>query len=97
MNKSLLTQYFLRAGKMEGYTFLILLFIAMPVKYLWDIPEWVRIFGMVHGVLFIIFIVIIYLMVNEKLLNGKKAAIAFGLSLIPFGTFFLNRLVENKN
>ncbi len=96
MNKSLLTLYFLRSGKMEGYSFLLLLFVAMPLKYIWEMPEWVRIVGMVHGVLFIIFGVIIYLMVHEKILNGKKAAIAFGLSLLPFGTFFLEKLVKKN-
>lgn len=82
---------------MEGYSFLLLLFVAMPLKYIWEMPEWVRIVGMVHGVLFIIFGVMIYLMVNEKNFNGKKAALAFLLSLLPFGTFFLNRLLGNKN
>jgi integral membrane protein len=93
MNKSLLTQYFLRAGKIEGYSFLLLLMVAMPLKYIWEQPEWVRIVGMIHGVLFLIFIVLIYLMVNEKLLNIKKAIFAFLLSIIPFGTFFLKKLL----
>ena len=41
----------------EGISFLILLFIAMPLKYLANMPEPVKLFGMMHGVLFVLFIV----------------------------------------
>lgn len=96
MNKNLLTQYFLRSGKIEGYSYLLLLFIAMPLKYIWKIDEWVRIIGMVHGVLFVIFMVMIYLMISNKIFDVKKGVIAFLLSLVPFGTFFLHKLVDGK-
>ena len=77
MNKSLLTQYFLRSGKIEGYSYLLLLLVAMPLKYIWDIPEWVRIIGMVHGVLFVIFMVMIFLMIQKKVFSLTKGIIAF--------------------
>lgn len=93
MNKYLVTQYFLRSGKIEGYSYLLLLLVAMPLKYIWDMPEWVRIIGMVHGVLFVIFLVMIYLMIQQKIFDIKKGIIAFLLSLVPFGTFFLDRLL----
>ena len=41
----------------EGISFLILLFIAMPLKYLANMPEPVKLFGMMHGVLFVLFII----------------------------------------
>jgi len=96
MNKSLLTIYFLRSGKIEGYSYLLLLLVAMPLKYIWDIPEWVRIIGMVHGVLFVIFMVMIFLMIQKKVFSLSKGIIAFLLSLVPFGTFFLHKLIDEK-
>ena len=96
MNKSLLTQYFLRSGKIEGYSYLLLLLVAMPLKYIWDIPEWVRIIGMVHGVLFVIFIVMIFLMIQKKVFSLTNGIIAFLLSIVPLGTFFLHKLLNEK-
>ena len=96
MNKSLLTSYFLRSGKIEGYSYLLLLLVAMPLKYIWDIPEWVKIIGMVHGVLFVIFIVMIFFMIQKKVFSVANGIIAFLLSLVPFGTFFLYKLLNEK-
>ena len=43
-------------ARAEGISFLVLLFVAMPLKYIWDDPSWVRIVGMAHGVLFVAYI-----------------------------------------
>lgn len=88
-----LTQRFLLIGKLEGYSYLALLLIAMPLKYLADIPLAVRIAGSVHGALFIAFVVVIFMMYRKKLLTTENASYAFLLSLIPFGTFFLRKLL----
>jgi|LakMenEpi03Aug12_release.lakeMendotaPanAssembly.Ray.scaffolds.fasta_scaffold629893_2 integral membrane protein len=83
---------FLLVGKLEGYSYLILLFIAMPLKYFFDIPEAVRITGMLHGVLFVGFIFTIVVLFSNKIFNIKQGFLAFVLSLIPFGTLYLKRL-----
>ena len=88
-----LIQRFLQIGKLEGYSYLALLLIAMPLKYLADMPLAVRIAGSVHGALFVAFVVIILLMLNKKLITLENAIYAFLLSLIPFGTFFLRKLL----
>ena len=49
----------------EGYSYLILLFIAMPLKYLLGIAMAVKIAGMAHGVLFIMLIGFLVLAYNE--------------------------------
>lgn len=87
------TRQFLRIGKTEVYSFLFLLFIAMPVKYILHHPILVRIGGSVHGILFIAFLFMINRMLKEKRLNGRQAARALLLSLLPFGTFFLKKLL----
>ena len=46
-------------GYLEGTSFLLLLFIAMPLKYMLDIPEGVKYIGMAHGILFITYIIIL--------------------------------------
>ncbi len=45
----------------EGVSFLILLFIAMPLKYIWGQPSAVKNFGTVHGLLFILYILYVLL------------------------------------
>jgi integral membrane protein len=91
-NASLIQNY-LTVGKIEGYSYLALLFIAMPLKYLADMPLAVRIAGSVHGVLFVAFVIFIILMLRKKQLSFENAIYAFMLSLIPFGTFFLKKVL----
>jgi integral membrane protein len=88
-----LTKNYLTVGKIEGYSYLALLFIAMPLKYLADIPTAVRIAGSLHGVLFVAFVVFIILMLVKKQLSVENAIYAFMLSLVPFGTFFLKKVL----
>jgi integral membrane protein len=88
-----ITNWFLRIGKIEGYSYLILLGIAMPLKYIFNMPQYVRPAGMLHGILFISFMILLAFMFFKVKMSFKNAAIAFLLSLVPFGTFFLKRLV----
>src|SRR5438094_10428564 len=83
---------FLLVGKLEGYSYLLLLGIAMPLKYIFKMPEYVRIAGTMHGLLFVGFIVLLLLMIFEVKMSLKKVGIAFFLSLVPFGTFYLKNL-----
>ena len=91
-NKNI-TKWFLTIGKIEGYSYLVLLFIAMPLKYIFNIPEFVRPVGSVHGVLFVAFMLLLALMFFKVKLSFKNSVFAFLLSLVPFGTFFLKRVV----
>ena len=78
-------------GMLEGLSFLILLFIAMPLKYLADQPLAVRVTGMAHGVLFLLFLFVIFQAWGNKALTTKQSALAFLASLIPFGPFLIDR------
>ena len=93
MENTTITKWFLVIGKIEGYSYLVLLFIAMPLKYIFNIPEFVRPVGSVHGVLFVAFMLLLALMFFKVKLSFKNSVFAFLLSLVPFGTFFLKRLV----
>lgn len=83
----------------EGLSYLVLLFIAMPLKYWADMPGAVRITGMIHGVLFILFIVSLIEVMVKYRWTLLRSAYVFVSSLIPFGTFVvdyttLRRLAE---
>jgi len=82
-------------GLLEGASFLLLLFVAMPLKYLFDMPMAVRYVGMAHGVLFILYVLLILLALLEKKLTIGKAGLAFLASLIPFGPFLIDRRLSD--
>ena len=83
-------------NKIEGYSYLILLFVAMPLKYLAGLPEATKVAGMVHGVLFILFCYQLYVIYRKRLVSRREATIYFILSLIPFGSFYTDRLLRAK-
>ncbi len=85
---------FLFVGKAEGYSYLLLLFIAMPLKYIFHHPEYVRIAGSIHGFLFVSFMITILILLIKKEFELKNCIQAFILSLIPFGTFFLHKTLK---
>ena len=89
-----LTERFLQVGKIEGYSYLALLFIAMPLKYLAGFPIAVRIAGSVHGLLFVSFVYYTYRMVRAQKLHTENTGYAFLLSIVPFGTFFLRKVLQ---
>ncbi len=78
----------------EGYSYLLLLFVAMPMKYLLGIPLAVKIVGMAHGVLFIIFCILLVAAWQEAKWPFKENVIFFIASLIPFGTFFTKKKIK---
>jgi integral membrane protein len=87
-------RFFHRTGIIEGWSYLILLFVAMPMKYFLDLPEAVRIVGMLHGVLFVAFMYAIVDVLIKKGMNLKQAIIAVLLSIVPFGTFYLHKFIS---
>lgn len=71
----------------EGISFLVLLFIAMPLKYWAGIPAAVRMVGMAHGVLFILFVISLVDVMIRSRWSLLRSALIFLSSLVPFGTF----------
>ena len=79
-------------NKIEGYSFLLLLFVAMPLKYMAGFPIATKIAGIIHGVLFIGFIYQLIVATEEVPFSKKEAFVFFVASVIPFGSFY----TENK-
>ncbi|HLP53437.1 MAG TPA: DUF3817 domain-containing protein [Fluviicola sp.] len=74
---------------LEGISFIILMFVALPLKYIWKEPWLVSNIGMVHGALFVLYLLsIIQSKIELRWANGKTA-LAMLLSIIPFGTFYV--------
>ena len=82
-----------RIGHLEGISFILLLFIAMPLKYVFDIPVWVRIVGSLHGVLFVAYCLILAVAWRNIPLTFGQVIKAFLLSFVPLGTFFLHKII----
>ena len=72
---------------MEGVSFL-LFGISMPLKYGYNIPEPNYVIGMAHGILFILYNLLILWYAKLKNWNVKEITILCFLSLVPFGTFY---------
>ncbi len=83
-------------GLLEGLSYLLLLGIAMPLKYALDMPAMVSVVGMAHGILFVLFcFAALHVMIlhRKSMLWGIGAFIA---SLLPFGTFVLDRRLRDE-
>ena len=76
---------------LEGVSFLVLLGIAMPLKYYYDKPEAVKIVGMAHGVLFVLYVINLLIVHLKLRWSYGKTIGAFIASLIPFGTFYADK------
>ncbi|RXJ68183.1 hypothetical protein CRV08_07970 [Halarcobacter ebronensis] len=81
----------------EGVSFLLLIFIAMPIKYLEGNPYPVKIFGMIHGILFIIFMLSLFQTKIKKCWNKGFMFQLFVLSLIPFGALLIEKRVKSQS
>jgi integral membrane protein len=74
----------------EGISYLLLLGIAMPLKYLWAMPEAVRVVGMAHGVLFMLFCLALAWVWWERRWSLARVSVLFVSALLPLATFFLD-------
>lgn len=76
---------------LEAISFLVLLGIAMPLKYIWDLPQMVQVVGMAHGVLFVLYIIGAFYIYNKLKWKPATLAIVIFCSVIPFGPFYVEK------
>lgn len=81
---------------LDGISYLILLGIAMPLKYVWDLPLAVRIVGTLHGLLFIGLCACLLEVLVRKRLSFGWCVIVFLCALVPFAPFFLDRKLKRS-
>ncbi|GAB3197439.1 integral membrane protein [Pontibacter aydingkolensis] len=83
-------------GFYEGLSFLLLLGIAMPVKYILGYPELVKYTGWAHGVLFILYMYALLQVALVHRWSVGKIALGAVASLLPFGPFILDKKLLQK-
>jgi integral membrane protein len=93
--------WFRKIAIAEGISFLVLLLIAMPLKYFAGIPIAVTIVGGLHGILFIAFMVLAWEVKNEPVVAGWKKSFnwlvtCFIAAILPFGTFVLENQLKKR-
>lgn len=73
----------------EGISFLAILFVSMPLKYMADILWPNQIIGMAHGLLFVLYLIAWW--ENRKGTSGRVLFIQAAASILPFGTFMVEK------
>jgi integral membrane protein len=89
MNKTY--SWFRKIALSEGVSFLVLLLIAMPLKYMAGYPMATMIVGSLHGILFIGFLIMAWEVKKEYKRDWRWFGKAFLASILPFGTFVLDK------
>ena len=77
---------------LEGVSYILLLFVATPIKYFGNDPQYVKLLGMPHGLLFIVYITLAIILKNDFQWNTKQFLIVLVASIIPFGTFYIDKV-----
>lgn len=80
----------------EGISYLLLLFLAMPLKYLYGMPEAVRLVGSLHGGLFVVFIALLAVVYIKGTMTLKQCVVAFIASVLPFGAFVFDHYIKQR-
>lgn len=80
----------------EGISFLVLLLIAMPLKYTMDYPDAVKYVGWAHGILFVIYIYMVFPTAHKLNWNFTRTLFALVASVLPFGPFIFDRNLKKS-
>jgi integral membrane protein len=96
MNKEQLFTWFRRVGMWEGVSFLVLLGIAMPLKYMMGMPKAVSIVGMAHGVLFVAYLYLINECRRAFGWSLLTAALGGFAAVLPAGPFIYDKWVAKQ-
>lgn len=75
----------------EGVSLLLILFVTMPLKYAFQIPAPNKVMGMIHGILFMLYLVVVIYMTIKYSWKMRKMILALVASIIPFGTFWADK------
>jgi integral membrane protein len=84
------------AGMVEAVSFLLLLGVAMPLKYFAGMPLAVTIAGWIHGLFFLAFLMCLLVAHGERQWRARWTAMIFVAALLPFGPFVIDRWLRNE-
>jgi integral membrane protein len=80
----------------EGSSFLVLLCIAMPMKYLMGMPRVVTVVGAIHGILFLLYVSQLAKLRTTYQWDNRFSFYALLASLLPFGPFVFDKHLREK-
>lgn len=80
----------------EGVSYLALFLISMPLKYIWGIREVNYVIGLAHGVLFVVYCLMLIVLAKKYQWSIKVVFLLFIASLLPFGTFIADKRFLKK-
>jgi len=80
----------------EGVSYLLLLGIAMPLKYFAGFPEAVKVVGWAHGLLFVLYLMAVAEVTVARRWRFVRILGAFVAALVPFGTFVLDARLRRE-
>jgi integral membrane protein len=83
-------------GMAEGVSFIVLLCIAMPLKYYYQMPAMVTYTGWAHGLLFVVYVMLAYYVKETRHQPFIKVVYAIVAALVPFGTFVYDRQLRKE-
>lgn len=83
-------------GLAEGVSFLVLLGIAMPLKYIWGYPMAVKVVGWAHGLLLIALLVALHVARRSAGWSLRHASMFAFAALLPFGPFVMDRKLRRE-
>lgn len=81
---------------LEGVSYLLLLFIATPIKHFQGDESYVKMLGMPHGILFMLYIILAIMLKKEMNWSNKTLGIVLLCSILPFGTFYMDKKYLQK-
>ena len=76
---------------LEGVSYILLLFIASPISHFWGDEQYVKMLGMPHGILFLAYVALAFVLRSTYKWDNKTFAIILVASLLPFGTFYIDK------
>ncbi|WP_297803689.1 DUF3817 domain-containing protein [uncultured Polaribacter sp.] len=76
---------------LEGVSYLLLMSLGLYYKYALNDPSFVKMFGMPHGLLFMLYIILAVMLKKEMNWNNKTLVIVLLASILPFGTFYIDK------
>ena len=81
----------------EGISYIVLLFIAMPLKYMAGIDEAVKYTGWAHGLLFVLYAILLLQVWTEYKWKFGKVVVIFLASLVPFAPFWVEKRLKSED
>ena len=83
-------------GLAEGLSFILLMFIAMPLKYVFHFPQAVRVVGSIHGGLFVLYVLAVLGVAFAQKWRIPRVILALAVSVIPFGPFLFDKRLRRE-